>query len=74
VLYGIIEGGVMKKVEVTLLEFALIIGTRAMDAAGVALLVADKLQKDSRKAIGWTLALVGAVTTIPLAISLFGKK
>ena len=64
----------MKKVEVTLPELALIIGTRAMAAAGVALLVADKLQTDSRKAIGWTLALVGAVTTIPLAISLFGKK
>jgi EamA domain-containing membrane protein RarD len=64
----------MKKVEITLPELALIIGTRAMAAAGVALLVADKLQKDSRKAIGWTLALVGAVTTIPLAISLFGKK
>ena len=64
----------MKKVEVTLPELALIIGTRAMAAAGVALLVADKLQKNCRRAIGWTLALVGAVTTIPLAISLFGKK
>ena len=64
----------MKKVEVTLPELALIIGTRAMAAAGVALLVADRLSKDQRKAIGWTLALVGAITTIPLAISLFGKK
>jgi hypothetical protein len=64
----------MKKIEVTLPELALIVGTRAMGATGVALLVADKLPKDSRKAIGWTLALIGAVTTIPLAISLFGKK
>ena len=64
----------MKKVEVTLPELALIVGTRAMAAAGVALLVADRLSKDQRKAIGWTLALVGAITTIPLAISLFGKK
>ena len=64
----------MKKVEVTLPELAMIVGTRAMGAAGVSLLVADKLPKDSRKAIGWTLALIGAVTTIPLAISLFGKK
>jgi hypothetical protein len=31
----------MKKVEITLPELALIIGTRAMAAAGVALLVAD---------------------------------
>lgn len=64
----------MKKFEVSLPELALIVGTRAIGAAGVGLLVADKLPKESRKAIGWTLALVGAVTTIPLALSLFGKK
>jgi hypothetical protein len=64
----------MKKIEVTLPELAMIVGTRAMGAAGVALLVSDKLPKESRKAIGWTLAFVGAVTTIPLAISLFSKK
>ena len=64
----------MKKVEITLPELTLIVGTRAMGAAGVALLLADKLPKESRKVIGWTLALVGAATTIPLAISLFGKK
>ena len=64
----------MKKAEVTLPDLALVIGTRALGAAGVALLLADKLPKDTRKAVGWTLTLVGAVTTIPLAISLFGKK
>lgn len=64
----------MKKVEVTFPELALIVGTRGMGAVGIALLVADRLSKDQRKAIGWTLALVGAITTIPLAISLFGKK
>jgi hypothetical protein len=64
----------MKKFEVSLPELALIVGTRAIGAAGVALLLTDKLPKDSRKAIGWTLALVGAVTTVPLAISLFGRK
>ena len=71
---NVILGGVMKKVEVTLPELALIAGTRAMLGAGLALLVADKLPKEQRKAIGWTLTLVGAVTTIPLAINLFAKK
>ena len=71
---SIILGGVMKKAELTLPDLALIVGTRAMFGAGVALLLADKLSKDQRKAIGWTLTLIGAVTTIPLAISLFGKK
>lgn len=64
----------MKKTEVTLPDLALIVGTRALLAAGLALLLADKLPKDQRKAIGWTLALVGAVTTIPLAVNFFAKK
>jgi hypothetical protein len=64
----------MKTAEVTLPEVALIAGTRVMFGAGLALLLADKLPKDQRKAIGWTLTLVGAATTIPLVINLFGKK
>ena len=64
----------MKKVEVTLPDLALVVGTRAMLGAGLALLIADKLPKDQRKAIGWTLTLIGAVTTIPLAINVFVKK
>ena len=64
----------MTKAEVTLPDLALIAGTRAMFGAGLALLLADRLPKDQRKAIGWTLTLVGAITTIPLAINLFVKK
>ena len=71
---SIILGDAMKKLEVTLPELALMVGTRAMFGAGLALLFADKLQKDQRKAIGWTLTLVGVVTTIPLAINFFVKK
>jgi hypothetical protein len=68
------KGGSMEKREVTLPELALIVGTRAMLGAGAALLLADKLNKDQRKAVGWTLVFVGAITTIPLAIGLLGKK
>jgi hypothetical protein len=64
----------MKKREVTLPELALIVGTRAMIGAGAALLLADKLNKDKQKAVGWTLVFVGAITTIPLAIRFFGKN
>jgi len=64
----------MKNAEVSLPDLALIVGTRAMFGAGLALLLADKLPEDQRKAIGWTLTLVGAVTTIPLAINFFVKK
>jgi hypothetical protein len=63
----------MKKAELTLPEIALIAGTRGMLGAGVGLLLADKLNKDQRKAMGWTLLIVGAVSTIPLAIEVLSK-
>ena len=42
--------------------------------AGIALLLADKLSAEQRKAIGWTLVGVGALTTIPLAVEVFNKR
>ena len=64
----------MRKAELTLPEIALIGGTRGMLGAGVALLLADKLGRSQRRAIGWTLFLVGAVSTIPLAMNVFSKR
>lgn len=64
----------MKTAEVTLPELALIAGTRGMLGAGVALLLLTKLNKDQQKAVGWTLFLVGAISTIPLAINVFSKR
>jgi len=52
----------------------LAVGTRAMLAGGIALLLADKLTPEKRKAVGWTLAAVGALTTFPLAWQIFGGK
>jgi hypothetical protein len=69
-----IEGGSMKKTELTLPELALIGGTRGLLGAGIALLLAGKLKEDKRNAIGWTLFLVGAISTIPLAIDVFSKR
>jgi hypothetical protein len=43
-----------------------------MAAGGLALLLADKLDANQRKAVGWTLLGVGLLTTIPLAAMLFG--
>ena len=64
----------MKKAKLTLPEIALIAATRGMLGAGAGLLLADKLNEDQRKAIGWTLLLVGAVSTIPLAIEVLSKR
>ncbi len=64
----------MKKPDVTLPELALIAGTRAMLGAGIGLLLADKIPGGQRRAIGWTLTIIGAITTIPLAIDALAKK
>ena len=64
----------MKKSELTLPEIGLIAGTRAMLGAGAGLLLADRLSDDQRKAIGWTLFIVGAISTIPLAMEVLSKR
>jgi hypothetical protein len=60
--------------KLSLPEIALIGGTRVALGAGVALLLGQKLSNDQRKGAGWALLAVGALTTIPLAINVFGKK
>jgi hypothetical protein len=60
--------------EISLPELGLIAGTRALLGAGAGLLLADKLTSDQRKAVGWTMFLIGAVTTIPLALNILTKK
>jgi uncharacterized membrane protein YfcA len=64
----------MRKLEVTLPELGLIAGTRAMLGAGIGLLVAPRLGREQRRAIGWTLLLIGIVTTLPLVAEVFGKS
>ena len=64
----------MKTVRLTLPELALLAGTRAALGAGVALLLGEKLKPERRSAVGWTLLLVGLLTTIPLALEVFGKR
>jgi hypothetical protein len=65
--------GETMKAELTLPEIALIAATRGMLGAGLALLLADRLNRDQRKSVGWTLFLVGAISTVPLAIDVLSK-
>ena len=64
----------MQEIRLTLPELGLIVGTRAALGGGVALLLAERLDKEQRKAVGWTLFMVGAVTTIPLLMLVFAKR
>jgi hypothetical protein len=63
----------MRELRMTLPELALIGATRAALGAGLALLLADRLPRDRRVAMGWTLAAIGALSTIPLAFEVFGR-
>jgi len=56
----------MTRIPLAIPEIALIGGTRAAFGAGVALLLADRLDDKQRRAVGWTLLAVGAITTIPI--------
>jgi hypothetical protein len=64
----------MKTVRLTLPEIALLAGTRAALGAGVGLLLGERLNAEQRQAVGWTLLVVGLLTTIPLALEVFGKR
>jgi hypothetical protein len=64
----------MKTSELSLPEVGLIAATRGMLGAGIALLLADKVNEDQRKAIGWTLFVMGAISTIPLAVDVLSKR
>jgi hypothetical protein len=60
--------------KLTIPEIILIAGTRVALGAGIGLLVSGRLNKDQRTAAGLALALVGGLTTIPLALGVIGKK
>ena len=64
----------MRETHLTLPELALVAGTRAALGAGLALLLADRLSADQRRALGWGLFLLGAASTVPLAIDVLGKS
>ena len=57
----------------TLPELGFIIATRAALGAGIGMLLAGKLDVSARRAVGFTLAGLGAITTIPAAMVLFRR-
>lgn len=51
----------------------LIAGTRVALGAGLGLLLAEKLNHNTRKGAGWALLTFGALTTMPLVIYIATK-
>jgi len=63
----------MKKRGLTFPELGLIASTRGMLGAGLALLVGDRLDRRTRRTIGWTLFLVGALSSVPILVNVLSK-
>ena len=59
---------------ITLPEMMLWTGPRVALGVGIGMLISRRLGKDAMKAAGLALTLVGAFTTVPLAISIINKK
>jgi hypothetical protein len=59
---------------VTLPELGMIAGTRAALGAGIALLLGERLDRKPRRAVGWTLLAVGALTTLPLLANVIHRS
>jgi hypothetical protein len=68
-----LAGGSMIERKLTIAELILIAGTRVAFGIGIGLLLASRLSGEQRKAAGLSLALVGGLTTIPLAMGVMGK-
>jgi O-antigen ligase len=59
----------MKNVVLNLPTFGFIVSTRAALGVGIGLLLSERLLIQRRRALGATLIALGAVTTVPAALS-----
>ena len=64
----------MKRISVSVPEIGIIAGSRAAVGAGAALLLGGLLKPEHRKAVGWTLLVIGAISTIPIATQIFRSQ
>jgi hypothetical protein len=64
----------MRTKVVTIPELTLMAGTRVALGAGLGLLLSGGMTRDQRKAAGWALVAVGALTTIPMAMQIHGEQ
>lgn len=58
----------MRETRIAWPELGLIAATRGMMGAGIGMLTASRLRPRHRTRVGWALLVIGAASTIPLAI------
>jgi hypothetical protein len=65
---------IMRESTLSIPELILIAGTRVALGVGIGMLAAGRLSDERRKGTGMALLIVGAITTIPLGMIIFGKS
>ncbi len=64
----------MRETHLTIPEIGLIAATRGILGAGIGFLLADQVPQGARRILGWTLFSLGTLSTIPLALTVFGRR
>lgn len=62
------------KISISYPELGLFAATRGMIGAGIGLMLANRISREKRRAIGLPLFIIGALSTIPIAMRLFHKE
>jgi len=63
----------MQERGLTIPEINLICGTRVALGARLAMVLGDRLRRETRRGAGWALFAIGALSTIPLVLGVLGK-
>jgi len=63
----------MKEIPLTFAEIGLINGTRFVIGTGLGLLLAGRMDRNTRKAVGISLLAAGILFSIPAGMSFLGK-
>lgn len=65
----------MKTFDVSMPELGFVAATRGIAGAGIGLLLADCFKDaQTRRAVGWTLLGIGALTTVPIALTFVSRR
>jgi hypothetical protein len=65
---------VEKQLQISVPELILVAVTRGAIGVGVGLLIANRLSRKRRKTLGLPLFVLGALSSIPIAIRIFHKE
>ena len=63
----------MRDISVTVPELALVAMTRGLAGVGIGLLICEHLNPSQRRAVGWGLLALGALSTLPLGMRILPR-